>query len=443
MLRDYSNEHWLCLDNGNFTQQALELAKHVGKVSYFTPWVCDFPMSQDRLFGAGLEDYWDKGVGIHRCDDFWELRHKVDRVYIPDGYFADVADVFREMKIPTTSSFYSEELELYRKEAKDHFASLGLPIWPAEVVYGFPNLRQYLKDHPKTWIKTDARNRGDFETTFAETYELSETWLDKMQFELAPQKNTYKFVLEKNFDGDDDHPVIEGGTDTFCVDGDYWKKAATGIEIKGLVYLLTWGQWDKFPHELTDFNKAIAPDMKEYGHRNWVSTECRMHEEVGKGKMQVVSRQNDFAPRTGHPPNEIQLVMVKNLPDIIAYAGEGVLIEPDVPKRFGAQLNLHSTWAAESSQKVWFPHDKKDNVRFRKLCCDDEQYFVVKRGTGNTGLGCIAVEGNSWDDCRDQIKKIAEEVKGDCIEKDLTPFDRAEEKIAELKSIGIDLLNLE
>lgn len=443
MERDYSSKRLVVIDCGNFVQQALELSKYFGRVDYFTPWVADFPESNWRMFGAGLENYWDKGIGIHRCDDFWELRHKADYFYSPDCYQGDAADVLRELGKPVCSSFYGDELEMNRKEAKDHFKSLGLPIIPAEIIYGFPNLRKYLQDHPKTWIKTDVRNRGDFETTYAETYELKEEWLNKMEFELGAQKNTYKFVVEANFEGDDDNPIVEGGTDTFCVDGKYWKKCISGLEIKGLVYLATWGQWDKFPHELTDWNNAIAPDLKNYGYRNFISTECRIHREMVNGKIQNVSRQNDAACRVGHPPNEIQIVMIKNLPDIIAYAGEGVLIEPEVPKKFGAQLNLHSSWAAEGTQKVWFPHDKKDNVRLRKLCCDEEQFYVVKRGNGNTGIGCIAVEGDSWDDCQKQIKTIAEEVKGDCIEKDLTPFDHAEKKITELKSIGIDLLNLE
>jgi hypothetical protein len=395
------------------------------------------------MFGAGLENYWDKGQGITRVDDFWYLRHKADRFYFPDCYHGDAADVLREMGKKVISSFYGDELEMYRKEAKDHFASLGLPILPAEIVYGFPNLRAYLKDHPNTWIKTDVQNRGDFETTFAETYELKEAWLDKMQSELYAQKNTYKFVVEKNFEGDEEHPIVEGGTDTFCVDGVYWQRAMSGIEIKGLVYLATWGQWDKFPHELTDWNTAIAPDLKGYGYRNWLSTECRMHEELVNGKIQIVSRQNDCACRVGHPPNEIQLVMIKNLPDVLAYASEGELVEAEITKKFGAQLNLHSSWAAEGTQKVWFPQDKKDNVRLRKLACDDEQYFVIKRGFGNTGIGCIAVEGDSWDDCTEQIKKIADHVKGDCIEKDLTPFDAAQDRIDALKKIGVDLLAIQ
>ena len=443
MLRDYSNEHWVILDNGNFVQQALELSKYVGKVSFFSPWVSDFPESNWRMFGAGLENYWGKGQGITRVDDFWELRHKANRFYIPDCYFAAEADVLREMGKPTTASFYGEELELFRKEAKDHFKSLGLPIIEAEIVYGFSNLRKYLQDHPKTWIKTDVRNRGDFETTYAESYELKEEWLNKMEFELGAQKNTYKFIVEANFEGDDEYPIVEGGTDTFCVDGEYWKKCMTGIEIKGLVYLATWGQWDKFPAELTDWNKAISPDLKGYGYRNFISTECRIHKELVNGKMVNVSRQNDAACRVGHPPNEIQLVMIKNFPDIIAYAGEGVLIEPEVNKRFGAQLNLHSSWAAEGTQKVWFPHDKKDNVRLRKLACEDDQFFVIKKGQGNTGIGCIAVEGDSLEECEEQIKQIAAEVKGDCIEKDLTPFNSANDRIAELKKMGIDILSIE
>ena len=437
MQRNYSNEHWLILDNGCFPQFALELAKSVGKVSYFTSWVSDFPLSTDRMFGAGLEDYWSKGVGIQRVDDFWELRHKVDRFVIPDMYYADAASVLRDdLHKLVWSSFYGDELEIFRKEAKDHYKSLGLPVIPCEIVIGFPALRQYLKDHPKTWIKTDGRSRGDFETTFAETYELKESWLDKLQFELNAQKNTYKFIVEANVEGTDDSPIVEGGTDTCCIEGEYWKKAATGIEIKGLVYLLTWGQWANFPDELTVWNKAVAPDLKGYGYRNLISTEIRIRKEKGVN----VAYQNDAAMRAGHPPNEIELVMIKNLADVVAYGSEGILVEPEVPKKFGAQLNLHSSWAAEGTQKVWFPESMKDNVRLRKLACVDGQYYVIPKGEGNTGIGCIAVEGDSWDDCTEQIKKIADQVKGDCIEKDLTPFDAAQDRIDELKKMGIDLL---
>ena len=427
----------MVIDNGCFPQFALEMAKSVGKVSYFTNWVSDFPKSNDRMFGAGLENYWDKGRGIIRVDDFWELRHKIDRVVIPDMYFGDVASVFRDdLHKPTWSSFYGDELEIWRKEAKDHYKSLGLPVIPCELVYGFPDLRKYLIDHPKTWIKIDGRCRGDFETTYAETYELIEAWLDKRESELTAQKHTYKFVLEANFEGTEASPIVEAGTDTCCIEGKFWKKAMAGLEIKGRVYLSRWGQWSSFPKELTDWNEAIAPDLKGYGYRNLISTEIRIRKENGVN----VAYQNDAAMRAGHPPNEIELLMIKNLPDVIAAGSEGEIEEPEVPKRCGAQLNLHSDWAAEGTLRVWFPQDKKDNVRFRKLACLNDQYCVVHKGEGNTGIGCIAVEGDTWEECEEQIRKIADDVKGDGIDKDLTPFDKAEEKIAELKQMGIDLL---
>jgi hypothetical protein len=795
MLQDYSNKWIHVLDHNCFIQMALELSKYFGKVTYSTFWEGDFPVSFDRLFGAGLENYWGKGQGVQRVDDFWAIRKKPDLYFSPDIYYAGICETLRDdLNKPVFSSFYGEELEIYREEAKKHYKSLGLPIIPYDIVYGFPDLRKYLKDHvgKNVFIKTDVRNRGDFETFNVVDYELSENYIDELEFKLGALKYTYKFLVEQALEGDEKNPVVEIGSDTFCIDGRFPENAMLGIEIKGNCYLGHWGKWSKFPPEATQFNIAMADTLKNYGYRNFISTEIRTRKEKGinvayqndlccfddkteiltdsgwklfkdldktekvatlntenkgieyqkpthyiaydyLGKLINISSEKKiiecavtpnhlvlrtdrhkkklfkeradsltdkgFIPRTGkwagrdngyftlpayhkewnfggrngkmnftkiknepekkiaindwfaflawylsegsmhdsqygvnisqtkhkdivrhvirkigfkmseneagfvissvqlasylhkyglcsekyipdyvkestpeqirifldhynlgdgsvhkgqkvyfttskkiaddlqelifkvgkvanifekqtkgtickingkeytrkynaliigesnkyfdfwfetqqkkakyitkidydgkvycvsvpnetvyvrkngkpfwssncrlgHPPNELELLMISNLPDIISYGAQGELIEPIVDEKFGVQLNLHSTWAAKGTQVIKFPDKLKNNVRLRRLACIEDQFYVIPRGQGNTGIGCIVTKGKSFDDCIEKIKPIADEVKGDCLERPTTSFDTAAEEIDNLKKMGIDILNI-
>jgi hypothetical protein len=437
MLRDYSNM-WLHIgDNGCFVQAALEMSKYFGKVTYSTFWESDFPFSNDRMIGLGLENYWGKGVGIERVDDMWAIRHKPDYFWFPDIYYAGIAETLRDdLNKKVSASFYGEEMEIWREETKKHYESLGLPVIPYDIVYGFPNLRKYLKANPEVWIKTDGRNRGDFETTFSENYELKEPWVNKQEYKLSAQKNTYKFIIEKNMEGTDESPVVEIGSENISIDGLSPKKALLGIEVKGEAYLGIWGLWSTFPREVTEFNDTIAPTLKSYGYRNFISTEIRVRKEKGKN----VAYQNDLCARLGHPPNESQLISIKNMPDIITFGAEGEVIEPETNKRCVGQLNLHSQWADGNTQAIWFNEKLKDNIRIRKLAYIDEKYFIIPRGEGNTGIGCLCAEDDTFDGVIKQLKELCKEVKGDSLERPIVAFDSAEDDIAKLKKMGIDIL---
>jgi hypothetical protein len=441
MLRDYSSKWIHILDHNCFMQMGLALSKYFGKVTYSTFWEADFPISNDRLFGIGLENYWGKGIGIQRVDDFWAIRHKPDYYWAPDLYYAGICETLRDdLHKPVFASFYGEELELFREEAKEFYKSLNLPTIPFVVKYGFPDLRKYLQklNGKKVFLKTDVRNRGDFETTGIEDYDLSKNFLDELEFKLGAQSNTYKFLVEDALEGDKKNPVVELGTDTFSIDGKYPENALLGIEIKGDCYCGHWGKWSKFPREATEFNVAISDTLKQYKYRNLISTEIRTRKENGKN----VAYQNDLCCRGGHPPNELELLMITNLPDIVTFGAEGELVEPERDKDFGVQLNLHSSWAARGTQVVKFPDKLRTNVMLRRLCCIEDQLYVIPRGQGNTGIGCIVTQGDSFDDCIKQIKPIADQVKAECLEKPITSFDSAQEEIDNLKKMGINIMDI-
>ena len=801
MIRDYSSTHLCICDNNCFIQAALEMSKYFGKVSYFTPWVSDFPTSNDRLFGSGLEDYWGKGKGVHRVDSFWDIRNKVDLWWFPDIYHADAATVLqKDLGKNVFSGFYGDELERFREEAKQFYKKLNVPIIPYEIVYGFDAFRKYIQANvgekkrlKKVWIKTDVDNRGDFETFPIEDYELTKNYIDELEFNMGALSGTYKFLVEENLEGDDKSPVVELGTDTFNIRGWFPENAMIGIEVKGNCYdkyteVLTdkgwkyfrdldrtekflaldisdskhykmqyeeatdfivqdykgkmlhidskfidlkvtpdhnlliqqnskdvktgigkhkrilkkvnnidlskwfsmphptsakftglypktylhfgnerisikmfsalmgmylsegwvgkkgsgkrgggyrivisqfhyvnefaeildkiglgfkrtkggwessnrylgeylmqfgksadkyvpniiknshykniniflhyyclgdgtflkqvegskrlarrkgqgrtsrkyftispkmandlqelmikignpsiilenepkidsrgkasipytisertfqnknwvlphqhqweeyndkiycvsvpshiicvrrkgkviwcgncylghWGKWSRFPKEATEFSLAIAPALEQYGYQNFISTEIRVRKEHGEN----IAYQNDLCCRLGHPPNEAELVNILNMPDILFFGSQGEQIEPELKSKFSMQLNLHSTWAAKGTQVVKFEPELRESVRLRRLACIDEQLYIIPRGQGNTGIGCIAVEGDSWEACQKKIEEILPKIKGDCIEKPKESLGDAKEEIEKLADMGIDIENI-
>lgn len=258
----------LVVDCGIFLEMAIRLAKDFGTVYYWTPWISGFPSKKSVMCGVGME-------GIIRVNDWEQMEDDIDIFVFPDVYFAATQERLRK-KGKFVFGSGGDDLELDRWAAKEFIKGLGLDVQPVKRIFGLSNLREHLKKVDNKWIKI-SKYRRDAETWHHDKYRLSEPVLDKWEKDLGPLKEDYEFIVEDSIDGED---VVECGSDPISVDGQFPENVIQGYEQKDMGYIAKVVKYSEMSPLITDFNKKIAPYLKEIKYRMFFSTEIR----VGKDK---------------------------------------------------------------------------------------------------------------------------------------------------------------
>jgi hypothetical protein len=402
MKQSYKTKSVCVVDMGLFIELAVKLTEWFGKVYYFMPWQASaFPKSNSRLVGTGLD-----GITIVRY--IWDIVDEVDLFVFPDVYLGDLQqELIRQGKL-VFGSRRGDELELHRSTAKEHLAAL----------------RKYLKEHKNQFVKVNI-TRGDFETFESHNYRLSEPKLDELESSLGAKKTQLEFVVEEKIDN-----AVETGYDGFCIDGQYPATALAGIEIKDKCYLMKVLPYSKLPEEITSFNAAISPTLKEYQYRNFMSTEIRVTEDK-------VPYMIDFCARCGSPPSEIMMELISNLPDVMWYGAGGVCIDIETSHKWAAEILLQSAWADNYWQAVQFPPKLREFVKLRNIAKIDGEYYVVPQSSSCPEIGAVVGVGDTMEEAIEMAKEVCKQVDGYFVANFPSALDEAVEEIEKLADFGI------
>jgi hypothetical protein len=416
---DYSSKVCTIVDNGLFVELAATLSKSFGKVNYFSPWQAGFVKSNQMLIGKGIP-------GVNRVDGVFDTIKDTDLFVFPDVYWGDFQVYLKGIGKKVWGSMRGEELELHRDESKKHLKQLGLSIGKYEVVVGLDALRSYLKKNDNQWVKI-SMTRGDMESFHSENYELIEPRLDELEHNLGAKKSITKFIVEENIER-----AVEIAYDGYTIDGDFPKSATWGIEIKDKAYLGVFCPYSVMPKQIRDVNTALVSTLKAYRYRNFFSPEMRIPMAT---KVPFVI---DPCMRFGSPPSEIQLLMFKNLADILWGGAEGNCIEPKPAGKFGAELLIHSLWADKNWQVVQFPPEIKDNVKLRNLTMIDGEHYVVPQSVGLPEIGAVVAIGDTVNEAIARVKQYAKKIEGYYIDIFPDSLNEAGTEIKKLNLIGIE-----
>lgn len=417
MLQDYSNKVVTVVDNGIFIELAIRLSEYFGKVNYFMPWVNAFPKTNQILPGYGIK-------GLTKVERLFDVYKETDLFVFPDIYMGDVQLKMVEDGKRVFGSRDGERLEVYRDEAKELFKSLKLPVGKYKVVIGLDALREYLKKHENVYVKIN-KTRGDMETFDSKNYKLIEPRLDELEWILGAKKKIMKFIIEDAIDNS-----IEIGYDGYSIDGEYPSIASFGIEIKDCGYLGVFKDYKDFPFVLTSFNTAISPWMKEKQYRNFFSTENRI---VSKN----LAYMTDACCRAGSPPSETYQNNYKNLPDIIWYGTEGIMISPEIKYKYVSEIMIHSQWADKNWQPIQFPDTIRKNLKFRNLAVIENEYYVVPQVVGLPEIGAVVAGADTIGEAFKKVLTYAKQVEGYFIESKDESLEKVTESINKLKTFGI------
>lgn len=406
------------VDNGLFQELAFTLTKSFGKVFYNSPWVADYPVSYHTEMGEGFDEY-------ERVQDIWSVIDDVDLFVFPDIYQGGLQEHLASIGKMVWGSRNGDELELYRKEAKNYFKTLGLPQGPYDVVKGMSKLRKYIKDRDKDklWVKISL-TRGDTETFSAEGYDSVKNRLDDMTAKFGPTSEFREFIVEEHLPD-----TLDLAIDTYCIDGKFPSKSMLGNEQKDEGYIGVVKDWAKMPPDLRDVYEALSPALKGFQFRNFFAVECR----TGKSGMYL----SDPCCRVGSPIFELELNMIGNLPEILWEGADGKLVEPEYKGKYGYEIILQSDWVNEHPLLVKFEEKYRDQIKFRYATQFPDGLWIMPQRQG-PAFGSIVAYGNSIDECVDQVEEIAGTVKGTQVESFTGSAEKLKKNLEEFSKVGIE-----
>lgn len=412
MTESYKSKSVCIVDNGTFGEMAHTLASSFGKVYYTSPWVADYPSSFNTELGEGFDEY-------ERIADIWGIVDDVDLFVFTDLHQGPLQEYLSSKGKRVWGTRNGEELECDREEAKAYFETLGIPQAPYKVIKGMDALRKYIKSrgNDKLWIKISL-NRNDTETFCVEGYELAKNRLDDFQAQFGPMAEYRQFTVEDHLPD-----TLDLAIDTYCIDGKYPSKAMLGTEQKDEGYICAVKDWKQMPSKLTNIYEKLADTLKQYEYRNFLSLESRVAEkQIWLG---------DPCCRCGSPPLELELNMLKNLPEILWEGADGKLVEPEYAAKYGFEMLIQSSWVNEHPLLVEFPPKYRDAIKFRRATQYPDGLWIMPQKDSPV-FAAIVTMGDSPDACFAQAEEISKEIKAfkidafvgsmDGLKKNLTQF---------------------
>lgn len=422
---DFKDKTALVCAHGLFIELAVRLARDFGRVVYWNPGQdATFPMAQQGEVGRGME-----GIEVVHS---WAGEHfdAADLIVCPDLYLGDLQVRWENMGKRVWGARNGENLEIYRGDCKKLMEAEGLPVQPWREVRGMKALRAHLKAHKDQHVKID-RYRGNFETFFAQDYDLVLPKLDEISHNLGPLQEELHFLVE-----DDLPDRVELGVDTYCIDGEYPTSTLTGIEVKDLGYVGEFMKWADIPEPLTRFTTRMAKHFAAAGYRGFMSNEIR----IGADKEPFMI---DLCARAGSPPNELYQEFYLNLSEILWQGADGILVDPEPIAKFGVQVIGKSSWAEANPQPVEIDPKWRRNVKLYNPVCIDGKFCVLPQEDNMAECLSVVGWGETIDEALEMVKDASEGVRAYGIKIPLGSADEAIEQMGKMAEIGLPVFSVE
>ncbi len=421
---DLSNKTCLVYGRkGLYIFLAQKLGEKFKKVYFYLAESAPYPSSRFKDIGTGLPQ-------VERVYSFWKYLPKVDMVFFPDCYDGDLQHYLRGEGHRVFGSGLSERMELDKKYFLDELQRVGLPVSYTHSVTGTDKLREYLQHKGPKWLKTPYY-REDFETMkYPGNMAEFESKLKDVEHRIGDHASRSIEILVQNVLKKE----AEGGYDGFCVNGRYTKNCLVGYEIKdrGLLGKI----FAETPVAIDKVNQAVAPIYQKLGYNGHLSTEIIF---TADGKGYFI----DATQRAPSPPSEAMCEHITNYAEAAWLCAGGILPTPKWDNPYIAEVILRSPWHEEHELVVDFPPEYEGNIKLKNHLREGGKYHCIPAGNGSF-FGAVTASGKTWKEAAEKAMKIAESVKAQELESDLTIFDEAEKQIeAGQRVAGIDFRKAE
>lgn len=410
------------VDFSMFMPVAVRLAEQFKKVYYHTPTEKGFQEIGDFVFGDGIDN-------IYRVDDYEDpqIFDEIDLFVFPYILYSGKQLLYEKLGKAVWGARKADGLEMFKGRFYDMLERIDLPVPPHEEIVGMTNLRLYLKENKDVFVKI-SRFRGTMDTWHHVDYQKSQSYLDLLTCKLGPFQDKMLFYVVHKID-----TPIEGGIDTYCIDGQWPKDAVLGYEKKNECYLAVVKPLDQMAPEFSLVNDAISPELAKYNYRQFFSTEVRV-----KGD---VSYFIDPTCRTASPAGEEMLDLFGNIGDIMWHGAHGELVQPEITARFAGEAYMHWTAGEDEWKCVTVPEGLPAQVKLYGCAYMDGAYYWPPED--EEVIGCIVSTENTPQKVIDAIKETSEALEESSVRVDTASFVDLLKEIESAEEQGIEFTNKE
>lgn len=410
--------NFLILDQGIFVECSNGLSRN-GKheVRYYTNWEKSQPQHSDFAPGYNFEN-------LQKVEKFWENVEWADCIVNFDCFDQDSIDFIKKI-YPNKSVFGSgagDVIENDRWYLKKLLQQVGLPLHKAYRVIGLTKLREFLKTHPKVFIKTN-KFRQDCESFFAKDYKFVEHRLNALSVKYGALSDTIEFIAEETLDTD-----VEVGFDGFFDGNEFLETCLLAYEVHKEFYVGKVTKYAELPNCVKETMEKLKPTLRKMDYRGAISTEEKV---FSQDKHYLL----DICARLQSPASVGYSKWFKNWPEVVYKIGKKEKVEIKCDYKYVGAVFLDSEVAQNESVYLDIDKKDKDKVKFVSACQHNGDYYAVK------GCKTVAVpigEGNTWQEVVKALKANSELIDCDGLSKDnISYLDKIEEVIKKGESVGI------
>lgn len=365
---------------GLYLPWAQELSQAYKRVLYVDPNEEAFERVNENVIGESFPE----DPRFEKIDDLWLHKKEVDLFIFPDSNIKSVGTQIEleSQGYPVWGSRRSIFLEQSREAFVKVLEDLGLEVPKYKRVVGVSALREYLKSRTNQIIKV-SRYRRTMETYHWRSWDDDEGWLDRKAVDLGGIKELFPFLVFESID-----TPFELGGDTYCVKGKFPTHMLDGYEWKDKGYLSAFKRVVDAPPQTQAVMEAFGPILERAGHANFWSMEMR----VKNDQFYFI----DPTPRAPLPGSASQMMLYKNIPEIIAAGAEGSLVEPEPAAKFSAECILTLTHKKQDWASVKVPEELKPWMKLGGSCTvNGRTWFPPCDGDDTEDIGWLVALGDS------------------------------------------------
>ena len=418
-LKEIADLKLCVVDHGTFAPVAHRLARDCKEVFYHMP-----NGESSKTFANLFRGYGHKDVTW--CDDIWPIKNEIDAFVFPDIGDGGLQLELESQGFPVWGSKMACEQEEGRGVWLDTCKELGLPMPKTHVITGLAALKAFFDEHEgETYHVKISRFRGDMETWKACEPAQIRNKIDSLRPKFGPFQDGIKFYVQEPVDTE-----IEGGADTYFVDGQYPDKIILGYERKGESYFATWKDRKDMPPEIWKPSEIIAPLLKSYGYCNTVSTEIRYDPKKDKSFLL------DPCLRFPSPAGEEELEMYKNITEIIYLGARGQMVQPDMAAKFCGEAVIAYSGDRDGWKSIRIPEEVRQWVKLYACGYEDGAYHFPPAQEPEA-IGCIVALGDTPDEVLANLKDIRDALKDSSVDIKIEPIASLFEEIEKAEEVGI------
>lgn len=422
-MKEISDVTFLVYDRGLFWPVAERLARDAKKVFYHIPDGDAMPTFAKAVRGDG----YDK---VELVRDIWKHKEEVDTWVFPDCSDAGLQFELESQGRAVWGSKGASEMETNRGLWIRTCEELGLPMPKTHAIKGLTNLRLFFEEHRgETFHVKISQWRGDTETFKAEEPSAIQNKLQILALKFGPFQEHITFYVQEPVDTD-----IEGGADTYFVNGQYPSKIIQGFEKKGESYFATWMDREDMPPEIWSVSEKLGPELAKFRYCNTVSTEVRV-----KGDKSYLL---DPCLRMPSPAGEEELEMYANYSEIVYRGALGELVEPEMTAKFCGEAVIEYCGDRDGWKSIRIPEEVEQWVKLYACGYEDGAYHFPP-AQDPEAIGCAVALGDTPGEVLDRLKEIREALKGASVAMHIEPIADLFAEIEGAKEEGIEFSSQE